>query len=196
MRTLLATLLPLALLCCCLDARLSAQETALAPGQTLNLKLAGVPADDQAAISGPYTVSDAGTISLLYLPEIRAAGLRPSELARQIEVAYRNAQIYTKPNATINLDRGAVDHFVTVMGEVNTAGQVLYTPGLTMLAAIAQRGDFSDFGDPRRVKLTRGGDVTYHDLSRVASTENAALRPGDLIVVSKRTSRLFRRRDN
>ncbi len=164
----------------------SAQETPLAAGQTLMLKLAGVPADEQAAISGQYTVSDGGTISLLYIPEIRAVGLRPSELARRIESAYRSAQIYTKPNVTINLERGAVDRFVTVMGEVNSAGQVPYTPGLTMLAAIAQRGDFSDFGDSRDVKLTRGGQVTYHNLSRAASTENATLQPGDLIVVGKR----------
>ena len=63
-----------------------------------------MPSTDQASISQTYTISDGGTIKLLYLEaEMSASGLRPSELARKIEAAYKTAEIFTKPNVTIRL---------------------------------------------------------------------------------------------
>jgi len=160
-----------------------AQEPILQSGQSFGLRIAGVPADDQASLSQSYTISDSGTISLLYLSEMKAAGLRPSELARKIETAYRSAQIYSKPNVTISLGGGGVERFVSVLGEVSSRRAVIYSPGLTMIDAIAQCGGFSDFAYPKKVKLTRKGKFTYHDLSKTTSADNVTLQPNDIISV-------------
>ena len=61
-----------------------------------------------------------------------------------------------------------------------------YTPGLTLLEAIAQCGGFSDFANPKRVKLTREGKATIHDLSRTTSNANVKLQPNDIITVPAR----------
>lgn len=159
------------------------QEPVLQSGQSFALRIAGVPGDDQTSLSQTYTISDSGTISLLYLPEMKAAGLRPSELARKIEAAYRSAQIYSKPNITISLGGGGAERYVSVLGEVNSRRAVMYTPGLTMIDAIAQCGGFSDFAYPKKVKLTRKGKFTYHDLSKTTSSDNVTLQPNDIITV-------------
>ena len=169
-------------------AAASAQEPILQSGQSFSLRLAGVPADDQTAISQIYTISDRGSIKLLYLSsEMKAAGLRPSELSRRIESAYKSAQSFTAPNVVITLETaGSVQRYVSVLGEVNARRAVNYTPGLTMIDAIAQCGGFSDFAEPKKVKLTRGGKASYHDLSRTTSSANKVLQPNDIISVPSR----------
>ena len=164
-----------------------AAEPILQKGQSFGLRLTGVPADDQTSISQTYTISDEGTIKLLYLEEMQAAGMKPSQLMRKVEKAYEDAEIFTKPNVVIILgEAGALQRYVSVLGEVNTRRGVSVTPGLTLLDAIAQCGGFSDFANPRRVKLTRGGKATIHDLSKTTSKANVKLEPNDIINVPSR----------
>ena len=163
------------------------QEPILQKGQSFGLRLTGVPADDQTSISQTYTISDGGTIKLLYLEEMPAEGLKPSQLMRSVEKAYINAQIFTKPNVVITLgEAGSIQRYVSVLGEVNTRRGVSYTPGLTLLEAIAQCGGFSDFANPKKVKLSRKGKATIHDLSRTTSKANIKLEPNDIINVPSR----------
>jgi len=167
------------------------QEPVLRGGQSFGLRLAGVPQDDQVSISQSYTISDGGTIKLLYIAEMKAAGLRPTQLARNIEAAYRSAQIFSKPNVVIMLgEAGAVQRYVSVLGEVNARRSVNYTPGLRLFDVIAQCGGFSDFANPKKVKLTRDGKVTFHDLSKTSNKDNVVLQPSDIVTVPER--RLFR----
>ena len=122
-------------------APIFAAEPILQKGQSFGLRLTGVPADDQTSISQTYTISDNGTIKLLYLKEMAAAGMKPSQLMRKVEQAYVSAEIFTKPNVVITLgEAGSIQRYVSVLGEVNTRRGVSYTPGLTLLEAIAQCG--------------------------------------------------------
>ena len=135
-----------------------AAEPILQKGQSFGLRLTGVPSDDQTSISQTYTISDEGSIKLLYLKEMQASGLKPSQLMRKVEKAYEDAEIFTKPNVVIILgEAGAIQRYVSVLGEVNTRRGVSVTPGLTLLDAIAQCGGVSDFANPKRVKLTWAG---------------------------------------
>ena len=91
--------------------------------------------------------------------------------------------------AVDHLEKGqatSIQLYVSVLGEVNTRRGVSYTPGLTLLEAIAQCGGFSDFANPKRVKLTREGKATIHDLSRTTSDANVKLQPNDIITVPAR----------
>ena len=168
-----------------------AQEPQLENGQSFLLRLAGVPADDQASISQTYTISNAGTIKLLYLEEeMSVSGLRPSELARKIETAYKAAEIFTKPNITITLgEASGIQRYASILGQVKSPGTVGIVPGLTMLDAIARCGGFNPFANSKKVKLTRGGKATYHDLSQTTNKDNIKISSNDIITVPQR--RLF-----
>ena len=69
------------------------------------------------------------------------------------------------------------------MGEVKAPRSVAFAPGMTMLDAIAQCGGFTDFADEKKVKLTRGGKVTYHKLSTSDPKENVKLQSNDIVTV-------------
>ncbi|MFP6873727.1 MAG: SLBB domain-containing protein [Verrucomicrobiales bacterium] len=172
-------------------ATVSAQEPQLENGQSFVLRLAGVPADDQVSISQIYTISDNGTIKLLYLEdEMAVSGLRPSELSRKIEATYKAAQIFTKPNVVITLgEASGVQRFTSILGEVATPRTIGITPGITMIDAIAQCGGFSTFANPKKVKLTRDGKISLHDLTTTTNKDNIKLKSNDIITVPVR--RLF-----
>ncbi len=159
-----------------------AQEPQLEKGQSFLLRLAGVPVDDQSSISQTYTISDRGTIKLLYLEsEMTVSGLRPSELARKIEAAYKSAEIFTKPNITITLgEASGVQRYASILGQVKAPGTVGIVPGLTMLDAIARCGGFNPFANAKKVKLTRAGKATYHDLSQTTNKDNTKIKSNSL----------------
>ena len=173
-------------LCLLIPGSAIAQESILQKGQSFVLRISGVPADEIALVSQKYGISDDGTIRLPYLKiAISAAGLKPSALARKVEAAYKQAEIYTQPTIQIDASGAASggERFLSVMGEVKAPRSVGYAPGMTILDAIAQCGGFTDFADEKKVKLTRGGKITYHRLSSSDPKENAKLQPNDIITV-------------
>ncbi|MFT5107306.1 MAG: protein involved in polysaccharide export with SLBB domain [Verrucomicrobiales bacterium] len=181
LRYLLLTLLSSSLL---LTAS-NAQEVILKGGQSITLRIAGVPAEDVRLVSGAFSISDGGTIRLPYLKTgIMAAGLRPSDLARKIESVYKSAQIYTSPNIQVSPGgKNREQRFISVLGEVKAPGTITSVVGLTMLDAIAQTSGFTDFAKTKKVKLTRGSKVTYHDLSKGDPRENVTLQANDIVTV-------------
>ena len=161
-----------------------AGEVTLKPGESFGLRISGVPADEIALVSQQFQISDAGTIRLPYLKvDIKAAGLKPSALARKIENAYRTAEIYTAPTIQIDPQVTENKHYVSVLGEVRAPQKVELVPGMTLLDAIATCGSFTDFAKTKKVKLVRGKKVTYHNLSRGATKENVALLRNDIVTV-------------
>ena len=104
-----------------LPSAVFAQETVLKKGESIDIRISGVPGDEVMLVSQRYGISDGGTIKLPYLKSaISAAGLKPSALARKIEAAYRNAQIYTAPTIQVAADASTVatSRFLSIMGEV------------------------------------------------------------------------------
>jgi|GEM_PF-621947 len=173
-----------------LFAPLQAQtgETPLKPGDQVKITISGVPAADQTSMAlPPYIVSNDGTIRLQHMKsEIRAAGLTPTALARNIESSYKVAKIYTNP--AINVSRNETStsvQMVSVTGNVRQGGSVLFRPGLRIIEAIAEKGGPDDFANMKKVRLVRGQKTQEMDLSNVSQTpeRNLLLQPGDLIVV-------------
>ena len=165
-------------------------EEILRPGDQINLKIASVPANDIASVSGLYTVSGEGKVRVPYIKEeIQAAGLRPSLLAKRIEAAYKTAEIYTAPRIIINVDGGTTPgRFISVSGEVKTPGDVPYRSDLTLLSAISARAGFTDFASKKSVKLIRNGKTTTHNMTAISKNPklDVPLRPGDKIIVTPR----------
>jgi protein involved in polysaccharide export with SLBB domain len=160
----------------------SAQAT-LRVGDPIEVRVGGVPNEEQTQVNNTYTVDTGGSVNLPYINKVKAAGLTPAQLARSIEEIYRANKIYTNPNITILMQPTA--RFVNVGGAVRMPARVPFTEDITLLAAINAAGGFNDFADQKRVRLLRGNDVKVYDVrqSRRDPSLDLKLQPGDRIEV-------------
>jgi polysaccharide biosynthesis/export protein VpsN len=158
-------------------------QSTLRAGDPLEIRIGGVPYEEQQQVNNTYTIDAHGSINLPYINKIRAAGLTPSELARSIEEAYRANKIYTNPNITIVMQPTA--RFVNVGGAVQRPMRVPFTEDMTLLAAINGAGGFNDFADQRHVRLLRGNQVKIYDVRqfRKDPSKDVKLQPGDSVEV-------------
>lgn len=161
-------------------------ELPLGRGDQIGVSISGIPPEEMMQIKNNYRISDKGTISLLYLGEVTAAGMKPSDLERKIESLYKSKEIYTHPTVTISVDTGTIaDRVVFVSGEVTKVGPVPFRPGLTASRAISSAGGGTPFAKLSKVKLVRGGQVVgVLDLSKGGNADSATqLQPDDELVV-------------
>ncbi|HEX8617415.1 MAG TPA: polysaccharide biosynthesis/export family protein [Thermoanaerobaculia bacterium] len=178
MRRVLATLLLL------VAAAVPAYSQAtLRIGDPVELKISGVPAEEQAQVNNVYTVDANGSINLPYINKVQANGLTPAQLAGSIEGAYRSSRIYTNPTITIVMQPSA--RFVNVGGAVRSPSRVPFTEDMTLLTAINAAGGFNDFANQRKVRVLRGNQVKEYDVrqSRADPSRDIRLQPGDRVEV-------------
>jgi polysaccharide export outer membrane protein len=167
---------------------LAQTEQAFKPGEQMRITLSGVPASEANVMAASiYTVSDAGTIALTHINELRAAGMTPSNLARTLEAIYKREGIYTNPRINVArvADQNSNTQVVSVTGEVRQPRSVPLRPGMRMLDAIVDCSGFTDFTQGAKVILMRGGKSTTHNLKNVSKNpeQNVEVKPGDTIIV-------------
>lgn len=165
------------------------QAGLLKPGDAVQIELK-TPAEDATNVTTLYAVSDRGTIKMPMLEqEVPAVGISTATLARRIEAAYKAAEIYTAPmiNATLPVvEGGMANHVVTVSGEVRASGEFPLRQGMTLMTAISKAGGFTEFGNPKKVKLIRGNREFIYDMKRIQpdGSNNPVLQDGDQVIVS------------
>jgi protein involved in polysaccharide export with SLBB domain len=174
--TVLALILPLAS---------AFSQSEIKAGGSIQITIQGVPTEEKAKIDGLYPVGVNGTINMPFLDgPIKAASLRPEQLAASIEEAYKRAQIYRNP--TINVFAAGQERIeeqvVHVGGEVKIPGRTRFTDGLTLWQAIQAAGGATPFGSMKRVTLVRGGKQRQYDVTQ-AQFMNIPLKPDDTIMV-------------
>ncbi|MFK7910319.1 MAG: polysaccharide biosynthesis/export family protein [Akkermansiaceae bacterium] len=183
------------LFCACFALVLSLGGTlnaqSISAKTTLNITIKGVPQTEQTRISGQYVVSPSGFVFLPLLKGgIRAGGLSSSALARNIEAAYRSAEMYQNPRITVisNKDQEAqkIDaQIVTVGGYVKRPGPVQFTRGMTLFQALSAAGGENAFGSIKRVELHRNGKRYVYDLRKPAHMREKVY-PNDSINVPQK----------
>src|SRR5438876_8219346 len=89
-------------------------QATLRIGDPVELKISGVPAEDQSQVNNTYSVDATGSINLPYIGKIHAEGMTPAQLSRSIEENFRTSKIYSNPNITILMAPTA--RFVNVGG--------------------------------------------------------------------------------
>lgn len=164
-------------------------QSAISAGRAIEVQLKGVPAEEMALVSGTYTVSDSGMISLpLLAAPVRAAGMSPTSLARSIEAAYRAEKIYTTPTINVISDSDATIAALelTVGGQAKRPGPVKYTRGLTLYNAVQAAGGATEFGSMKRVRVIRGGQLKQYDLTQTKFM-NIPVEPNDTIEIPHKT---------
>ena len=166
-----------------LSATLPAQDAVLRAGDSLEIRIGGVPAEEVQQVSGTYTIDGDGNVNLPHIGKVRAAEATQSELQRSIESAYISRQIYTNPSITLTIPNMA--RFVNTGGEVKAPQRVPFTADLTLLGAISASGGFTDFADQGKVRLLRDGKVTIVNVKEVRKDpeKDIRLKPGDRIEV-------------
>lgn len=164
-------------------AAIASGQATLRIGDFVELKISGVPSDDQTQVSSTYTVDGTGSISLPYINKVKAVGLTPAQLSASIESAYRTAKIYTNPTITVSMPPSL--RFVNVGGAVRNPGRVPFTEDMTLLTVINAAGDFNDFADQRHVRLLRGNNVKIYDVRKFRRDPSldVAVQPGDKVEV-------------
>lgn len=138
------------------------------------------PAEQQFEL----VVDEHGLIKLPLIPDIRAAGMTGSELERTIKSAYINNKIYR--DVTVNVMVPQRSYFVR--GEVRAPGRYPIIGGVTLLQAIAAAGGYTEFANPRRIQVSRGGQQFTADAYEIERNPDSdiAIETGDVIVVPRR----------
>lgn len=156
---------PLLALICLISPALSQIEA----GQSVKIKIMGVPAEEKAKIDETYPVWKNGMVNMPFIGEIRAAGLESDQLARAIQNAYRDGGIFN--NATIQvisneIEDGPLAQVVHLGGQVRAPGPKPFAKGLTVFQAVQAAGGATEFGAMNRVILWREGKQQEINLTK------------------------------
>lgn len=166
-------------------------ELPLQANDKIAISIGGVPPDEVMSISKTYAISDAGTINLLHINEIRAAGMKPSELQKRIESAYKSGGFYTNPTVTVSMDSTTDSaRLVFVNSGCVKNGPVNYRPGLTLMQAIGSAGGPTPFAKTTKVQLIRTSpsgqrSTSIHDMKKISKNPalDVSLQPNDAIFI-------------
>lgn len=164
---------------------LAAQDAPLRTGDTIEIRLGGVPTNDVSQITGPYVVDNQGFVNLAYINKISVGGKTAAQAADAIESAYKSAEIFTNPTITISTQ--GMGRFVNVGGEVKAPSRIPYTPDLTLMSAINAAGGMTEFANSKKVRLVRGKEVMVVDTKKILSDPSLDIpvKPGDQVFVEQ-----------
>jgi polysaccharide export outer membrane protein len=141
----------------------------------------------EPSISGTFPVRPDGMISLVLVGDIPAAGITPMHLAHDITVKLKKFiqdPVVSVVVAAVRSQR------VYLVGEVQRAGPIELTAGMTPLQAIAQAGGLSPYANGKHIYILRGpqGKQTkipfnYKLALKGDNHQDVPLLAGDTIVV-------------
>jgi len=147
---------------------------ALGAGDVLRVKVYG-----DETVTGSYRVDDSGAVSMPLIGILKVAGKTTAEAAASIAAALANGFIRS-PDVAVEIESYR-PYFI--QGAVKSGGQFPYVPGLTVRAAIATAGGYTDTANRTRVALYRkAGDV----MEKISADLDFPVMPGDTLVISER----------
>jgi polysaccharide export outer membrane protein len=137
-------------------------------------------------LSGILPVRPDGKISLPLINDIPAAGYTPMQLAADITA--RLTKFVTDPVVDVSV-LAVNSKRVFLVGEVERAGPMPITPGMTILQAIASAG-LTPYANKTHIYILRGDPVhqqkvmfDYKKALKKGDMQGVSLLPGDTIVV-------------
>ena len=178
--------------CCCLIA--SAMAAACTPGADVAplpdyapgaYRLGGgdqirVITFGSDQLSGQFRVDDQGQVAIPLVGNLAAGGETPSGFASKLSTTLRAEKFLNEPSVSVEV---VSYRPIFVLGEVAKPGQYAYSPGMTMLTAVAVAGGFTYRaveGYASDVRTTGGtaveGKITPHTF----------LAPGDVVKIYER----------
>ena len=134
---------------------------------------------EQTDLTNSYSVDKAGYIAFPLIGSVAARGQTPKQIEATIAAKLREGFV-RNPDVSVEIDRYRP---FFILGEVGTAGQYVYVPGMTIQNAIAIAGGFSSRAYQGDADITRqvNGQVLN---GRVPLSD--PIMPGDTIYVRER----------
>jgi polysaccharide biosynthesis/export protein len=121
----------------------------LGPGDTLDIKVLGAN-----ELDGRYLVQDDGSIRMLMIGKVPAAGLASEALAQNIVEMLRAGRYITKPFVSVSV---VVSRPFYILGEVAKPGAYPYAIGMRVLSAVADAQGYTYRANQNFVIITRDG---------------------------------------
>ena len=184
----------LLLVMCMLALPLLAQDASTEPratkGGIIVVQFKNIPSEDVNNVNGEYAVSrQDGTISMPYLSgRVSVVGLTARQVENKLRSLYLTQQIYSDPIVMANVGpkgEAAVDaRYVQVTGHVAGKKNLPYREGMTLIQALIECGDITDFGS-RKIQITRGTVTRTYDYFS-ARDRSIKLMPNDSVFVPRR----------
>lgn len=106
---------------------------------------------EQADLTNTYAIDQAGYVAFPLIGSVSARGRTVQELESQIAVKLRKGYL-RDPDVSIQVDQ---HRSFFIMGEVNSAGQYSYVPGMNAQNAIAIAGGYTARANQANVDITR-----------------------------------------
>ena len=133
----------------------------------------------QPSLSRIYTIDNEGFISVPLIGNVQARAMSTRGLEASI-TARLGVEFVREPHVTVDIQQYRP---FFILGEIRTAGQYPYVGGLTVDAAVAIAGGYSDRADERKVQITRRIKT---GVEKMDVSGDAEVRPGDTISVRER----------
>lgn len=171
-------------------AQSAATEPRATKGGSVTVQFKNIPSEDVNNVNGDYAVSrEDGTISMPYLSgRVHVAGMTARQVENKLRSLYLAQQIYSDPIVMANVGpkgEAAVDaRYVQVTGYVGGKKNLPYREGMTLIQALIECGDITDFGS-RKIQVTRGKVTRTYDYFS-ARDRAIKLLPSDSIYVPRR----------
>lgn len=184
----------LILLACFMALPLLAQDASTEPratrGGSVTVQFKNIPSEDVNNVNGEYAVSrEDGTISMPYLSgRVSVAGLTARQVENKLRSLYLSQQIYSDPIVMANVGpkgEAPVDtRYIQVTGYVAGKKNLPYREGMTLIQALIECGDITEFGS-RKIQITRGKVTRTYDYFS-ARDRSIKLMPNDSVFVPRR----------
>lgn len=151
-------------------------ESAYRLGAADRLRIIVFGQDD---LSNIYTVDSDGLISMPLIGPLAVDGMSTTDVERAVAERLANGFI-RNPNVSVEVQTFRP---FFILGEVRQPGQYAYQSGITVKAAVAVAGGFTERAARRHVRITR----TYQgEAYRATVPADTIVMPGDTIEVDER----------
>lgn len=141
-------------------------------------------------LSATVSVRPDGYFSAPLVPEMKAAGKTPSELAREVQEELKKLVRDPVVSVVVGGFQGVYAQQIRIVGEAARPQAVAYRQNMTLLDLMIQVGGLTEFADGNSAVLVRGSEggkqysVRLKDLlKRGDISANAAVLPGDIVIV-------------
>lgn len=147
---------------------------ALGPGDRIRVTVFG-----HEDMSGEFTISEAGTVSLPLAGTVAFGGLALADAERVVAEALKPDYLL---NPQVGIEVLEYRPFY-IIGEVNRPGSYPYVNGMTVNEAVALAGGFTHRARKNRFTVIRASDATRAERSIPAT---GSVLPGDIVKVLER----------
>ncbi len=149
-------------------------EYKLGSGDKIRVIIFGEP-----DLSGEFTISGDGIVSLPLIRDVRAGGLTASQLQANVENAFKEGYL-KDPRVSIEV---LTFRPFYILGEVVKPGEYPYSNGITVVNAVALASGYTYRANQKKVFIRHAGATVEEEVPLSSATPVA---PGDTIRIAER----------